>query len=91
MAQKKVLLLSEKPVIHEEGLIDVGLHQSAGVGLLEIVLFICGGMGCGGLTQSVEWLLSHICDLITGFLGCGRLSGVESIFGKDCDLLFALG
>ena len=31
MAQKKVLLLSEKPVIHDEGLMDMGLHQSAGV------------------------------------------------------------
>jgi hypothetical protein len=31
IAQKKVLLLSEKPVIHDAGLMDVGLHQSAGI------------------------------------------------------------
>jgi len=34
IAQKKVLLLSEKPVIHDAGLIDVGLHQSAGMQVL---------------------------------------------------------
>jgi hypothetical protein len=31
IAQKNVLLLSEKPVIHDAGLMDVGLHQSAGI------------------------------------------------------------
>jgi hypothetical protein len=31
IAQKKVLLLSEKPVIHDAGLMDVGVHQSAGI------------------------------------------------------------
>ena len=40
MAQKKVLLLSEKPVIHDEGLMEVGLHHSAGIMCEESVFHV---------------------------------------------------
>jgi len=60
MAQKNVLLLSEKPVIHDAGLMDVGLHQSAGMGLYISLWSVAASSkrDCR-LTQSVERLLSH--------------------------------
>jgi hypothetical protein len=73
MAQKKVLLLSEKPVIHDEGLMDVGLHQLAGNVKVRILnnMFVC--MYAGGLTQSIEWLLSHTYSLIAVLLVNSKL------------------
>ena len=55
IAQKNVLLSSEKPVIHDEGLIDVGMHQSAGI--------MCEGSG-------LHCLLIGLLDLHKPSRGC---------------------
>jgi hypothetical protein len=52
---------------------DVGLHQLAGNVKVRILnnMFVC--MYAGGLTQSIEWLLSHAYSVIAVLLVNSKL------------------
>ena len=43
-----------------------------------------------GPTQAVEGLLSHVCDLILGFLVDMSPFCVDAVYGKDRELLLAV-